>query len=95
MAETVNMQQTEYDSVLEKLTTLHQEEIESAREIATKIQELCSINGEFYAEDISKKVNMMMQNVLDKILATYEMEFNDTCKVIENFELGIKTIDTI
>ena len=39
MAETVNMQQTEYDSVLEKLTTLHQEELESAREIAKKIKE--------------------------------------------------------
>ena len=39
LAETVNMQQTEYDSVLEKLKTLHQEELESAREIAKKIKE--------------------------------------------------------
>lgn len=95
MAETVNMQQKEYDSVLEKLNQIHEEELDSAREIAKKLQELCAINGDFYAENISKKVDTMMQYLMNKILVTYDLEFDYTCKVIEQFEQGVERIDTV
>lgn len=37
MADNINMQQTEYDEVLPKLMTLHQEELENIRSIMTQI----------------------------------------------------------
>lgn len=95
MADLVNMQQTEYDEVLLKLSTLHTEELESFRKIIQNIKTLCAREGGFYVEKISLKVNMLLESAEAQVLAPLEQSFQASCEGMQAFMDAVKESDTV
>ena len=93
MAELVNMQQTEYEEVLSRLITLHQEETESIKNIQTMISNLCEKEGGFYVEQITVKMNMMLSGVETYILEVLKENFETSETAMETFMASIKATD--
>jgi len=93
MAELVNMQQSEYDEVLSRLITLHQEEIESIKEISQKICTLCEKDGGFYIKEISNKINRMFDNIDTCIMSVLEENFKICETAMETFMAAVKQAD--
>lgn len=93
MAELINMQQTEYDEVLEELIMLHQNELESIKAISKEVRLLCEQDGGFYVEFISEKVSMLLDLVDTYITAGLTDNFEASRTAMETFMAGIKGVD--
>lgn len=94
MAETVNMQQSEYDGILSKLTALHETQLQEMRNIAVCFQNLCEASGGFYVEKISEKVNLLMEEFESQILSGAEKGFQASEMAMNKYMSSIKNIDT-
>ncbi len=95
MAELVNMQQAEYDEVLARMIKLHEEELTSTKNIMKGIRGLCERDGGFYVNQISGKVNMLLNCLEEKVLNELETDFEASRQTMEAFMSAVKEIDTV
>ena len=95
MAELVNMQQAEYDEVLARMIKLHEEELTSTKNIMKSIRGLCERDGGFYVNQISGKVNMLLNCLEEKVLNELETDFEASRQTMEAFISAVKEIDTV
>ena len=95
MAELVNMQQAEYDEVLARMIKLHEEELTSTKNIMKSIRGLCERDGGFYVNQISGKVNMLLNCLEEKVLNELETDFEASRQTMESFMSAVKEIDTV
>ena len=95
MAELVNMQQAEYDEVLARMIKLHEEELTSTKNIMKSIRGLCERDGGFYVNQISGKVNMLLNCLEEKVLNELETDFEASRQAMEAFMSAVKEIDTV
>ena len=93
MADVVNMQQSEYDEAQIRLETLHQEVMEDIRDIMSRIREVCEREGGFYVNQISEKVNTLLDCVEGQILAELKTNYEAERAAIEAFIAAVKGID--
>ncbi|TCL60980.1 hypothetical protein EDD76_10177 [Kineothrix alysoides] len=94
MADLVNMQQTEYDAVILKLKSLHEEELAAARDIIKDIKNLAEVDGGFYIQKISAKVDDLLGALEVNILTSMEDSFQLTEKTMETFMNAVAAIDS-
>lgn len=95
MAELVSMQQAEYDEVLARMIKLHEEELTSTKNIMKSIRGLCERDGGFYVNQISGKVNMLLNCLEEKVLNELETDFEASRQTMEAFMSAVKEIDTV
>ena len=95
MAELVNMQQAEYDEVLARMIKLHEEELTSTKNIMKSIRGVCERDGGFYVNQISGKVNMLLNCLEEKVLNELETDFEASRQTMEAFMSAVKEIDTV
>ena len=95
MAELVNMQQAEYDEVLARMIKLHEEELTSTKNIMKSIRGLCERDGGFYVNQISGKVNMLLNCLEEKVLNELDTDFEASRQTMEAFMSAVKEIDTV
>lgn len=76
MADCINMQQTEYDEMQQKLTELHQAELESIRKVIKDIRGVCTYGGDFYVNQISTKVSAIMNCLESQVVSMLEKDFS-------------------
>ena len=95
MAELVNVQQAEYDEVLARMIKLHEEELTSTKNIMKSIRGLCERDGGFYVNQISGKVNMLLNCLEEKVLNELETDFEASRQTMEAFMSAVKEIDTV
>ncbi len=94
MADIVNLQQSEYDTAMEKLAALHDEALTGISKIATEIRELSEISGGFYIDKISAKIASLMDTLNSGILAPTEMNFAASKTCMDDFATIISNVDT-
>lgn len=95
MADLVNMQQTEYDEVLSRIIAIHQEELSGVRDIIKNIRTLCEKEGGFYVNQISEKVNMLLDSVEGQVISELETNFEVSRQAMETFMSAVKEIDSV
>lgn len=95
MADLVNMQQPEYDEVLSRMIAIHQEELSSVRDIIKNIRALCEKDGGFYVNQISGKVNMLLDSVEGQVVSELETNFEVSRQAMETFMCAVKEIDSV
>lgn len=67
MVDYINMQQTEYDDLQEKLAEVHNDILKGERKIRNQIDSLVSFDGGFYVKNISNKIVdllFLMENIV-------------------------------
>lgn len=94
MANNINLQQAEYDTILSKLVQLHKEELQIIREIAKDIQELSEKEGGFYVELISLKIHNLLTMLEESATGKLENAFSVSEEGIEKYIQIIKNVDT-
>lgn len=94
MANIVNLQQQEYDTVLTQLENLHENAITNLKSISAEIQSLCQKEGGFYAEKISEKVGFLMSCLESEIIWPTETNFEASKMCMDNFAEIVLNVDT-
>lgn len=94
MADYVNLQQSEVDEVQTRLATLHQEILQNDAAIRETIMELASMEGGFYIESISEKINCLLEELKSGPIAQLETCFTGTEEAVSAYVQGIIGIDT-
>lgn len=93
MADVLNMQQTEYDEVQTRLENLHEDILADARDIMDKIRIVCEKEGGFYVDQISAKINALLDSIEGQVLAELEVNYEAEKTAMETFITSIKGID--
>lgn len=94
MADYVNLQQSEYEELQTKLATLHEAVLHAEEEIRKKILDLSSLEGGFYVEHISKKIECLLSELQNGPILQLGTVFDGTEYAISGFLQGIIGIDS-
>ena len=94
MADIVNLQQSEYDTAIEKLNTLHETAIAGIIKISSEIRELSGIEGGFYVEQISAKIDSLLNTLDSGITAPMAVNMESSKTSMDNFAEIITNVDT-
>lgn len=94
MADIVNLQQSEYDSAIEKLDSLHSMAITGISKIANEISELSEVEGGFYADQISAKIASLLETLNSSIILPAEMNMEASKVSMDDFAQIILNLDT-
>lgn len=92
MADYINMQQTEYDELQVKLNSIHESILVGESEIREAIQELVKIQGGFYVQKITLKVNsMLFQMGMIVATDTATLFYDSEVKIASHIQSVIQT----
>ncbi len=94
MADYINLQQTEYSEFQTKLTTLHETVISTEEELRKKILEVSSLEGGFYVENISNKLEYLLTELQTGAITHLSTVFTGTEQAVVGFLQGIIEIDS-
>lgn len=94
MADIVNLQQCEYDTAVEKLAALHEDSIKQVKKISKEIRELSAIDGGFYIDNISTKIELLLDTLENGIMNSTEMNMEASETSMDSFAEIIVNIDT-
>ncbi len=94
MADTVNLQETEYDTILTQIEVLHETAIQQVRSISTEIKSLCQTDGGFYAEKISEKIDILLTCLETEIVSLTETNFLNSKTAMDDFAEIIRNVDS-
>lgn len=95
MANYINMQQSEYDEVQQKLEALRSEIISGEADIRQRILELTEIEGGFYVEMISEKIGALLNELSWGAMRQRLRASADSKAAIEAFVDAIVQIDVV
>lgn len=94
MADIVNLQQSEYDTAIEKLTELHGTAIEGINKISKEIRELSEIEGGFYVDQISAKIGSLLDTLDSGIMSPMTVNMEASKISMDSFATIILNVDT-
>lgn len=94
MADLVNLQQSEYDTVLTQLGELHETALQRIRAIVEDIRALSRLDGGFYIEQISEKTDLLLNALETDILTLVETNFTASETGMTDFADIILNVDT-
>lgn len=94
MAGIVNLQQSEYDTAIEKIGTINQSALEGIEKIASRIRELSEIEGGFYVEKISEKINILLNTINTGVCSPMASNMENTKVSMESFADMIVNVDS-
>lgn len=94
MAGIVNLQQSEYDTALEKIESIHQATLEGIEKISSRIRELSEIEGGFYIEKISEKISALLNTLDTGVCAPMADNMDNTKVSMESFAEIIVNTDS-
>lgn len=85
MAEYINMQQIEYDEVQTSLAALHEEILTGEETIRNMVTELIMIEGGFYMETVSEKIQILLNYMAFYFIAQLQGVYDITDQGISTF----------
>ncbi len=94
MAGIVNLQQSEYDTAIANIETLHQAVVDGVTKISSRIQELSEIEGGFYIEKISEKTSLLLDTLNTGICMPMQTNMENTQESMSSFAEIIVNLDT-
>lgn len=94
MADLVNLQQSEYDTVMTQLEELHETALEKIKAISGEIRTLSQSEGGFYIEQISDKIDLLLNVLEADILTLTETNFTSSVTAMSDFADIILNVDT-
>ncbi len=94
MAEYVNLQQAEFNDFQTQLATLHTTLITAEEALRTKFLDLSSLEGGFYVENISNKLECLLSELQMGPIIQLNTVFVGTEQAIAGFLQGIIGIDS-
>lgn len=94
MADLVNLQQSEYDTVMTQLEELHEAVLEKLKAISREIRALSQTEGGFYIEQISDKIDLLLGALETDILSLAETNFTSSVTAMSDFADIILNVDT-
>ncbi len=95
MAEYINMQQTEYDEVQTSLATLHEEILTGEETIRNMVTELITIEGGFYLESVSEKLQTLLNYMAFYFIALLQGAYEITDQGISTFVETVIGVDVL
>ncbi|MGN1314265.1 MAG: hypothetical protein ACI4VG_04525 [Lachnospiraceae bacterium] len=90
----INLQQAEYDEFQTRLANLHGELIISENSIRESIRMLSGIEGGFYVQDISFKIQYLLDCITEGPAALLGQVFGDSETAVDAFIQAIIETDT-
>lgn len=93
MADYINLQQSEFDEMQTKLKDLHEELLTAEMNIRSKISDLTSVDGGFYAALISEKIACLLEELNAGPITQLGSVFIGSEQAIAVFLHGIMEID--
>lgn len=94
MADIVNLQQSEYDSLITQLETVHGDAISKIEKISSDIRTLSSIDGGFYIDQISEKIATLLDTLDSGIKNPMDMNMQASCESMSDFATIISNVDS-
>lgn len=94
MADTVNLQQSEYDTVIEKLAALHQAALEGIDSLSKQVRTLSEQDGGFYIEKISEKTALLLDTLDTGIMTSATTNMQNSEESMDSFAQIILNVDT-
>lgn len=94
MADLVNLQQNEYDTSLTQLQELHQTALEKLKALSKDVRTLSQVDGIFYIEKLSEKIEFLMDILETDILTLMETNFAASETSMSDFAEIILNVDT-
>lgn len=94
MADIVNLQQSEYDTAIETLNSLHETAITGITKIANEISGLSEAEGGFYADQISAKIASLLETLNSSIVLPMSANMEDSKTSMDDFAQIILNVDT-
>lgn len=94
MAEYVNLQQTEYSDFQTKLASLHETVLTAEAELRKKFLDLSSLEGGFYVENISNKLESLLTELQIGPIIQLNTVFVGTEQAVAVFLQGVIGIDS-
>lgn len=95
MAEYINMQQIEYDEVQTSLAALHEEILTGEETIRNMVTELITIEGGFYLESVSEKLQTLLNYMAFYFIAQLKGAYDITDQGISTFVETIVGLDVL
>lgn len=93
MADYINMQETEYDELQEKIALIHDGIEEGERTIREHIQLFVSLEGGFFVKEISEKITKMLSEMDNTISSDIVGSFRCSEQEIAEFVDSVKQAD--
>lgn len=94
MADLVNLQQGEYDTVMTQLEELHETALEKIKAVSGEIRTLSQAEGGFYIEQISDKIDLLLTVLETDILTLTKTNFTSSVTAMSDFADIILNVDT-
>lgn len=94
MADLINLQQSEYNPIQTQLKELHETALKRIRSISNEIRNLSQVDGGFYIDKLSNKVDFLLNVLESDILTLVETNFDSVEASISNFANIIANVDT-
>ncbi|MBC2173989.1 hypothetical protein [Listeria booriae] len=94
MADTVNLQASEYNELLQTLKSIHPDIIQKLTQAVKEIRELTGSSGSFQTETVSPKIASLMDAMNHDLIQNLEKLFTDSEASIEKFTQTISNCDT-
>lgn len=95
MADYINLEQDEFNPLIEKLTAIHERELEEMRELSEKLRNLIEADSGFHAERISAYTLKMLDMIDQNILPVMEQKFELTETEVKTFIATVNNTDTL
>lgn len=94
MADIVNLQHGEYDSLITQLETVHGDAISKIEKISSDIRTLSSIGGGFYIDKISEKIAILLDTLDTGIKIPMGINMQASCESMNDFATIITNVDS-
>lgn len=94
MADIVNLQQNEYDTVIEKLKVLHENAITEISRLSGEVRNLSQLKGGFYIEQISAKIDALLETLDTGIMTLVAENMELSEESMSDFAETILNVDT-
>lgn len=95
MAQTINLRQTEYDTIKSELSTMHTNVSQCVEYVSMKMKIMVLCDDVFHANHTSKKIQDMLDMLKEDVMALLEQAFIDSETGVANMIDSIMTTDSI
>lgn len=94
MAQLINLRQTEYDTIVSELSTMHTDQLQCVADVITKLRTIVTSDDIFSANQTSKKMEDMLDMVTSDVISLLEQAFTDSEAGVANMITTITTTDS-
>lgn len=94
MADVVNLQQSEYDTAIERLAELHSDAYDGIVSLSDKVRSLSEVDGGFYIDQISAKIALLLDTLDTGIMVPLKSNMQITEQAMSDFAEMVLNVDT-